>query len=84
MKVARERRWESSRRGEGRGGREVAEYGAGSNGTWCDGTETGDAQVGELYCVETQRQEREIGKGREQVPPSRTDIKRLAENGGVG
>ena len=41
--------WESGRHGEGEGGggREVAEYDTGRNGPWYDGTDKGDAQVGE-------------------------------------
>ena len=44
--AARERRWESSRSGEGGGGMELAESGAGSDVTRYTGMETGDAQVG--------------------------------------
>ena len=44
---ARERHWKSGRRGEGGGGREVAdsESGAWNDGHQYAGTETGDAQV---------------------------------------
>ena len=44
--AARARRWESSRRGEGGGDREIEESDAGSDGTQYSGTETGDSQVG--------------------------------------
>ena len=54
---ARDWRRKSGRRGKGGGGKDVAdsESNAGSDGPWYDGTETGDAQVGKLYCVDTQR-----------------------------
>ena len=47
--AARERRWKSGRRGGGGGDRVVAELesNAGIDGDRYDGTETGDAQVGE-------------------------------------
>ena len=67
--TARSRRWESDRGGEGRGGREVAEYGAKIDGPWYAGMETGDTQLGELYCVERLRQERDRGKGCDRVGP---------------
>ena len=38
--------WESSRRGKGGVGREVAKFDAGSDGHWYDGMETGDDWVG--------------------------------------
>ena len=41
----RERRWESGRRGEGKGGEEVAGYGSGSKGTWYAGTYICDSWV---------------------------------------
>ena len=43
------RRQESStsRRGEGEGGGEVADYDSGREGPWYSGMETGDARVGE-------------------------------------
>ena len=43
--AARERRWKSGRRGGGGGYRnaEESEYGAGRDGSWDGGTETGDA-----------------------------------------
>ena len=44
--VTRVWRWESGRRGGGRGGREVAESDTGSNGPWYAGTEIGDYRVG--------------------------------------
>ena len=47
--TARERHWKSDRRGKSGGGdrgAEESEVGAGSYGSWYDGTETGDAQVG--------------------------------------
>ena len=47
LAAARARHWVSGRCGEGRGGREVAESDAGSDGPWCSGTDIGDAQVGE-------------------------------------
>ena len=47
LAVARARRWESGRRGEGGGYREVAESDAGNYGPWYTGTDTGDARVGE-------------------------------------
>ena len=40
-------RWGSRRRGKGGGGREVAEADAGRYGPQYDGTETGDARLGE-------------------------------------
>ena len=45
--AARERRWKSSKRVGGGVGRDAAELedGAGSDGSWGAGTETGDAQV---------------------------------------
>ena len=46
----RETRWKYGRRSGGGGGdRDAEEYadGAGSNGSWDAGTDTGDAQVGE-------------------------------------
>ena len=49
LAVARERHWKSGRHGESRGedrDEEESEYGAGSDGYWCAGTETGEAQVG--------------------------------------
>ena len=46
LAVARVWRWESGRCGEGGGGREVAESGAGSNGPQYYGTDTGDTRVG--------------------------------------
>ena len=45
--AARASCWESVRRGEGGGGREVANYGAGRGGPRDTGTETGDTRVGE-------------------------------------
>ena len=47
LDTARVLSWESSRRGNGRVGREVAESDAGRYGNWYDGTDTGDSQVGE-------------------------------------
>ena len=47
LALPRARRCESGRRGEGGGGREVAESDAGSDGPRYAGTETGDARVGE-------------------------------------
>ena len=46
-------RWESGRRGEGGGGREVAESDTGGDGPWYAGMDTGDAHVGKYSCVET-------------------------------
>ena len=50
---AMDRCWESGRRGRGGGYRdaEESEYGSRSDGYRDAGTETGDAQVGELSCV---------------------------------
>ena len=54
---ARGRRWKYGRRGGDGGDREAeeSEYGVGSDEYWDDGIETGDAQVGELSCVDAQR-----------------------------
>ena len=65
--AARAQRWGSGRRGEGGGGREVAEFDAGINGPRYDGMETGDARVGKLPCVEIRRSEKERWKGPKQV-----------------
>ena len=46
LAAARARRWESGRRGEVGGGREVAESDAWSDGPWYAGTEIGDTGVG--------------------------------------
>ena len=69
--AAKALRWKSVRRGNGGGGREVAESDsdAGSDVPRYAGTETGDAQVGKLSCVETQWRKMERGTGRERVPP---------------
>ena len=42
--AARDRRWKSGRRGEGGGGREIAEWksNTGIDGPWYSGTEIGD------------------------------------------
>ena len=71
LDVAKERRWKSVRRGRGRGERGVVELEAdsGSDGSCYEGTDIGDAQVGEWSCVEKLRQEQEIGTGRVQVAP---------------
>ena len=55
--AARERRWRYVRRGGGGGDRDAyeSEYGAGSDGYWYAGTETGDSQVGKLSCVDARR-----------------------------
>ena len=55
--AAMERRWKSGRRGGGGQYRdeEESEHGARSNGSQDDGTETGDAQVGERSCVAARR-----------------------------
>ena len=47
LETSRERRWESRRRGKGGGGSEVEESDSGIKGPWYDGTDTGDARVGE-------------------------------------
>ena len=44
--AVRERSWESGRRGEGGGGREVAESGTGRYGPRNAGIDTGDARAG--------------------------------------
>ena len=46
LAAARERRWESGRCGEVRGGREVSKSDAGLYGPWYYGMEIGDAWVG--------------------------------------
>ena len=53
LAAASDWRWKFGRRGEGRGGMEVgeSESDAVSDGLRYSGTETGDAQVGELSCV---------------------------------
>ena len=58
LAATRERRWKSGRRGRGGGGEresEESEEGTGRDGSRDDGTETGDAKVGELYCVAARR-----------------------------
>ena len=45
--AARAQHWEYGRHGEVRGGREVAESGAGRGRHWYSGTGTGDVRVGE-------------------------------------
>ena len=48
LAAARDRRWKSGRRGGGEGNRNTSESedGAGRNGSWDAGTETGDTKVG--------------------------------------
>ena len=46
LEAARARRWESGRRGEGGGGREVAKSDSGSDGPQYAGTDTGYTRVG--------------------------------------
>ena len=53
LAASRARSWESGRRGEGRRGKEAAESDSRRDGTQYAGTETGDARVGKLSCVET-------------------------------
>ena len=67
--AARARHWESRRRGQGEGGREIADSDAGSDGPWYDGMETRDARVGKLSFVGTWRLLGERGKGHELVYP---------------
>ena len=47
LATARARRWESGRRGEGRGDREAAESGSGRDGTQYAETDKGDSRMGE-------------------------------------
>ena len=55
LAAARARRWESGRRGEGVGGREVADSYVGSDGTLYNGTDKVESQVVKCSCVETRR-----------------------------
>ena len=82
LAATRARRWEYGRCDEGGGDREVEESDTVSNGTRYAGTEIGDAQVEECYCVEIHRSSRERGKGNDRQPP-RTDIGWRAKKGGV-
>ena len=67
LAAARARRREYGRQGKREQVGEVVSFDSGSEGSWYDETDTGDAWVSKEPCVGTRWSARGIGRGHEQV-----------------